>query len=96
MRSFQTVKTRLNRQLNIIGIVLTRYDKHKEMNRRLLQELTDEFGETVFNTHIRTNIAIAKAQEKGLDIFTFDKKSNGATDYQALADELLKRMEKGL
>ena len=95
MRSFQTVKMRLNRQLSIIGIVLTRYDKHKEMNRRLLQELTNEFGETVFSTHIRTNIAIAKAQEKGLDIFTFDKKSNGAADYAALADELLMRMGKG-
>ena len=94
MRSFQTIKMRLNKRLEIMGIVLTRYDERKEMNRRLLQELTNEFGDKVFKTHIRTNIAVAKAQEKGLDIFSFDKKSHGATDYAALAEELLLRIKK--
>lgn len=92
MRSFQTIKTRLNRRLEIMGIVLTRFDDRKDMNRRLLQELTDEFGEKVFKTRIRSNIALAKAQERGQDIFSFDKKSNGAKDYAALADEVLARV----
>lgn len=92
MRSFQTIKTRLNRKLDMMGIVLTRFDERKDMNRRLLKELTDEFGDKVFSTRIRTNIALAKAQERGQDIFSFDKKSNGAKDYAALAEEVLKRI----
>ena len=92
-RSFSTIKTRLNRRLEIMGIVVTRFDNRKEMNRRLLQELTDVYGEKVLKTHIRTNIALAKAQERGQDIFTFDKQSNGAKDYGDLADELLERIK---
>jgi chromosome partitioning protein len=94
IRSMNVIKQRLNRRLELIGIVLSRYDVRKEMNRRLLQELIDEFGEVVFKTHIRSNIAVAKAQEKGVDIFTFDKKSNGAVDYAALAHELVARIIK--
>ncbi len=93
LRSFKTIKMRLNRKLDMMGIVLTRFDERKDMSRRMLKELTDEFGDKVFSTRIRTNIALAKAQERGQDIFSFDKKSNGAKDYAALADEVLARIK---
>lgn len=34
-------------------------------------------------------MALAKSQEAGLDTFQVDKRSNGASDYQLLAQELL-------
>ena len=60
----------------------------------MLHQLEEEFGEKVFHTHIRSNIQLAKAQEAGTDIFSFDKHSHGAEDYQRLADELIAKINK--
>ena len=92
LRSLEKIKKQLHPQIKLIGFVLTKYDKRKSMNREVLQELETEFGDKVFHTRIRTNIALAKAQEAGLDIFHYDKRSNGASDYQLLAQELLQRL----
>jgi chromosome partitioning protein len=89
MHHFRTIKTKLKKDLEVLGFVLTRYDERKVMNRQVYQALEQEFGEKAFHTHIRNNIQLAKAQEAGMDIFNFDKRSHGAEDYQNLAGEFL-------
>ena len=84
---------KLNKKLEVLGFVITRYDERKTMNRQMLQELEREFGDKVFHAHIRNNIQLAKAQEAGLDIFSFDKKSHGAEDYAQLANEFLDHLK---
>jgi chromosome partitioning protein len=91
MHHFKTIK-RLNKKLEILGFVLTKYDERKTMNRQILQVLEQEFGEKVFHTHIRNNIQLAKAQEAGTDIFNYDKNSHGAQDYENLAKEFLSKI----
>jgi chromosome partitioning protein len=93
MRSYDTIKKKLNPNLEVLGIVLTRYDERKIMNREVLQKLMDLFGDKVFTTLVRTNIALAKAQEKGVDVFTYDCNSPGAVNYRALAKEVLNRIK---
>jgi chromosome partitioning protein len=92
LRAFEKVKKQLHPKLKLLGFILTKYDRRKSMNRNVLQQLESEYGGKVFQTRIRTNIALAKAQEAGLDIFHFDKCSNGALDYDRLAQELLERI----
>ncbi|MBL7726036.1 MAG: ParA family protein, partial [Dinghuibacter sp.] len=92
MVHFKAIKNKLNKKIEILGFVLTRYDERKTMNRQVLQQLETEFGEQVFHTHIRTNIQLARAQEAGTDVFHFDKRAHGAEDYAALAGELLQRL----
>ena len=92
LRSMQVIKQRLNRRLDLLGIVLSRYDDRRLMNRDIRETLESEFVGKVFDTKIRTNIAVAKAQERGLDIFSFDEKSNAAYDYLALANECVLRL----
>ncbi len=94
MRSFKRIKRQLNQQLEILGFVLTKYDPRKSMNRNILAQLETDYGDKVFLTHIRTNIALAKAQEWGVDIFSYDNSSNGAYDYMQLAQELLLKLER--
>ena len=93
MQHLKTIK-RLNDKLEVLGYVLTRYDERKIMNRQIYHLLEQEFGDKVFQTHIRTNIQLAKAQEAGTDIFHFDKHSNGARDYEALTREFLIKINK--
>jgi chromosome partitioning protein len=93
MQHIRTIR-RLNSKLEVLGYVLTRYDERKVMNRQIFQILEQEFGNKVFQTHIRTNIQLAKAQEAGTDIFHFDKNSHGAYDYNELAKEFLVKINK--
>jgi len=88
MHHFKIVK-KLNKRLEMLGYVLTRYDERRIMNRQIFHVLEQEFGDKVFQTHIRNNSQLAKAQEAGIDIFHFDKNSHGARDYEALGKEFL-------
>ena len=92
LRSMNVIKQRLNRRLDLLGIILSRYDDRKLMNRDIRETLESDFAGKVFDTKIRSNIAVAKAQERGLDIFSFDDKSNAAHDYWALANECVLRL----
>ncbi len=88
------IKEKLNKKLETLGILITRYDQRLGMNQDIGAQLGTEFGSQLFNTKIRTNIALAKAQQKGVDIFNFDPSSNGALDYMALAYEVEERINK--
>lgn len=91
MRQFDMIRKKLNPRLELMGMVMTRYDDRKSMNVGVRRQLEDKFEGKVFETVIRTNIQLAKAQEAGKDIFSFDRNSNGAKDYRRLADELVDR-----
>ena len=93
MRQFNSIKKRLNPEINLLGFVLTKFDDRKKMNHSVQEQLENEFGSKVFATHIRTCIGLAKAQQEGVDIFSSDKNSNAAKDYQQLCDELLHKMK---
>ncbi|MEM8529097.1 MAG: ParA family protein [Bacteroidota bacterium] len=92
MKSLENLKEQLNLKLDLLGIVLTKYDERKVMNRSVLEQLEEAYRDKVFTTRIRTNIALAQAQEHGYDIFNFLPNSNGAKDYLTLTEEILKRL----
>ncbi len=64
-----------------------------QMQRRLTQEVRKRvlqyFPGRVFQTMIRENVALAECPSFGKSIFDYKKKSNGADDYQALAQDLI-------
>ena len=80
--------------LTVDKVFITKYDNRKILNRNVLQSLKENLGNGVFKTVIRQNVALAEAPANGLDIFRYDKKSNGAIDYEALAKEILKEAKK--
>lgn len=86
------VGKKLNPALKILGIVFTRYDTRNTMTPKIAELLGNLFPQHLLQTKIRTNIALAKAQEEGMDIFTYDKSTRGAADYRALAEEVQRRM----
>ncbi len=91
MRQFDAIRKKLNPRLQLLGMVMTKYDERKQMNVGVRRQLEEKFDGKVFQTVIRTNIQLAKAQEAGKDIFSFDRSSNGAKDYRQLAGELMRR-----
>lgn len=81
-----------NSDLKITGVVIQRYNNRK-LNKEVIEAITSKFGAKVFNTKIRECIALAEAPAAHCSIFDYDDKSNGATDYMALAREVLERMD---
>lgn len=89
--TFQIVKERLNANLEILGIIMTKYDERQKLQREVLRTLQKHFGEKLFETRIRTNIALAESPSYGQDIYSYKPNSNGARDYLNLCHEILSK-----
>ena len=89
----QKVKLRLNKSLKIGGVLATMYDSRKVLNRDVVATIHKYFGDMVFETKIRDNVALAEAPAQRKDIFDYNANSPGAKDYLALAKEIIARTE---
>ncbi|MEZ4935493.1 MAG: ParA family protein [Saprospiraceae bacterium] len=87
------VRFRLNKQLEIGGVIATMYDSRKILNRDVVDTIKKYFGEKVFETMIRDNVALAEAPAQRKDIFSYNRRSIGAEDYMNLCKEILTRVE---
>jgi len=85
------VRFRLNKKLQIGGVIATMYDKRKVLNRDVVATIQKYFGDKVFKTLIRDNVTLAEAPAQRKDIFSYAKSSNGAKDYLNLCKEILER-----
>ena len=85
------VQFRLNKELSIGGVVATMYDQRRVLNRDVVDTIHKYFGDQVFKTYIRDNVALAEAPAQRKDIFAYNPKSAGAEDYLSLAKEILER-----
>lgn len=90
----QKVKLRLNKKLQIGGVIATMYDSRKVLNRDVVETIKKYFGKLVFETMIRDNVALAEAPAQRKDIFAYNRSSSGAEDYLSLCKEIIARMEK--
>lgn len=78
---------RLNTSLRLSGIVITRYEK-SNLGSLVEEAVREKYGEIVFQTKIRKNVAIAEAPLVYKNLLDYAPESNGAKDYKALAEEI--------
>jgi chromosome partitioning protein len=79
-----------NPDLEWLGVVLNIADMRTVHSREAYEQLKQHYGEKVFETVIRSSIAYAESAEKAKSIL--DHRPDLATDYYALADEVLQRV----
>lgn len=94
---FQTikiVKERINPELEITGIIITMYDKRKNICKDVEKKVEEYFKDKVFKTRIRENVRLAEAPSYGKPIGDFDENCYGACDYKNLAKEVIKQENK--
>ena len=89
--TIDSVRSAYNPALAVGGVLICLYHAGKRLARSVADTLREYFGELVFETIIRTNVALAEAPAQGDSIYSYDPKSSGAKDYSALADEILRR-----
>lgn len=86
------IRRRTNPNLEILGVVVTMYDKRTVLGRDILDQIRGAFGIKVFKTIITRNVRLEESPAYREPIFNFAPKSSGAVQYHQLGREVLKRV----
>lgn len=90
--TIEKIKRRTNPNLDILGVLVTMYDKRTILGRDILTKIQDVFGNKVFDTVITRNVRLEESPAYKESIFTFAPKSSGAEQYEQLGREVLRRV----
>jgi chromosome partitioning protein len=89
--TIKLVKMRLNRDLEIQGVLLTMYDARTTLARQVADEVKEFFKDKVYKTIIPRSVKLAEAPSFGQSVLVYSSGSKGADAYRALAKEVIKR-----
>ena len=91
LHAVNLVKKRLNRHLEIEGIVFTMFDARTNLSLQVVEEVKRSLGENVYRTIIPRNVRLGESPSHGLPIHLYDPKSKGAESYRLLAEEVMEK-----
>ncbi|MBR2012518.1 MAG: ParA family protein [Alphaproteobacteria bacterium] len=91
--TISAVREKWNPSLEILGIVLTMYNKQYGLTRAVEDDVRNAFGDTVFKTVIPRNVRVSEAPSHGKPALFYDFKSPGAQAYLRVATEIIERTE---
>lgn len=89
----QVRETGINPGLELLGVVMTMFDARTRLSAQVVHEVREHFGDRVFDTLIPRATRLAEAPSFGKPIIHYDKYSAGASAYEVLTQELLKRLK---
>jgi len=90
--SVRLVKTHLNPDLEVFGVVMTMYDSRTRLAQQVVQEVRDFFGDKVFSTLIPRTVRLSEAPSFGQPVTMYDSSGKGAMAYRDLAKEVMDRV----
>jgi chromosome partitioning protein len=86
----------IDHKIEIAGVLITFFDVRTKLSREIFNSLNDIFKDKIFQTKIPQNIKINEAQAQGKAVFDYDPTCRGALAYEALADEIISKEERGV
>ncbi|MCD4706015.1 AAA family ATPase [bacterium] len=89
LNTFNLIKENLKPNLNVLGSVITMYDKRNSLARDVMNEMYKNFPFKIFRSVIPRNVRLTEAPSYGQSILQYDSKSKGAKAYERLAKEIL-------
>ncbi|OGM96220.1 MAG: sporulation initiation inhibitor Soj [Candidatus Yanofskybacteria bacterium RIFCSPHIGHO2_02_FULL_38_22b] len=90
LHTVNLIREGLNSDLQVLGVLLTMYDKRNQLNRHVLNEVHKNFPGRVFDAVISRTIDLAEAPSYGKPIIQFSPNSKAASEYRRLAEEVIK------
>ncbi|MFQ3307181.1 MAG: chromosome partitioning protein [Candidatus Midichloriaceae bacterium] len=88
-----SVKTNLNADLKIAGIILTMYDRRNRLCKEIVADVRKNFASLVYEQIIPRNIKLSESTSHGKPIMLYDSKCSGSIAYMLLAQEILNKEE---
>ena len=81
MKTIDRIKSNLNPELSIRGILLTMYDKRNKLSGEVEKEARDYFKEKVYQTVVPRNVRLSEAPSYGMPVLFYDKSCLGSRSY---------------
>jgi chromosome partitioning protein len=91
VKTIERVRASFNPALDLMGVVLTMYDKRNNLSNQVAENVRAHFGDKVYQTVIPRNVRISEAPSFGLPAIVYDMRCSGSQAYIQLAKEILKR-----
>lgn len=88
--TIRLVKSGLNPQLDIEGILLTMYDIRTNLSMQVADEVKKYYGSKLYKSVIPRNVRLSEAPSYGQPINIYDSTSKGCESYMSLAREVIK------
>src|SRR4051812_7807846 len=92
LETIDKIKIRANPQLQILGALITMYDKRTLLAKDIYEQIQRVFGVKVFETVITKSVRLEESPAYRESIFTFAPRSTGAYEYYRLSEEVLSRV----
>jgi chromosome partitioning protein len=92
LETIDKIKQRANPQLQILGALITLYDKRTLLAKDIHDQIQRVFGVKVFKTVITKSVRLEESPAYRESIFTFAPRSTGAYEYYRLSEEVLARV----
>lgn len=86
----QLVKNRLNKDLSLMGVLMTMVDMRNNLSKQVEEEVRSYFGGDVFKTVIPRNVRVSEAPSHGRPVILYDTFCPGSRAYMSLAAEILR------
>jgi chromosome partitioning protein len=91
LRTVEQVRTSLNPDLEIQGVVLTMYDRRNSLTGQVAKDVRDHLGDRVYETVIPRNVRVSEAPSFGKPAIIYDLQCAGSQAYLKLAREVMDR-----
>jgi len=91
LKTIERVRSGLNPQLEIQGVILTMFDKRNNLSEQVAVDVREHLGDKVYQTVIPRNVRISEAPSHGLPALVYDLRCPGSQAYIKLAGELIQR-----
>jgi chromosome partitioning protein len=91
VNTINLVKSKLNPNLSVTGVVLTMFDPRTRLAGDIVREVRQHFPTETFQTIINRNVRLSEAPSFGQSILDYDPTSPGGLAYRALAQEVIAR-----
>ncbi|HTV36672.1 MAG TPA: ParA family protein [Xanthobacteraceae bacterium] len=91
LKTVEQVRTQLNPELTIHGIVLTMYDARNNLCGQVVADVREFMGDKVYDTIIPRNVRVSEAPSYGKPVLVYDLKCSGSEAYLRLATEIIQR-----
>lgn len=91
LNSIQKIQKKVNPSLDLLGVVLTMFDKRNSLNRMVEDDVRTHLKTKVFQSVIPRNVRVSEAPSHGKPVLIHDIRCAGSTAYMALAKEVLKK-----
>jgi len=91
LQTVEQVRSTLNPNLSIHGIVLTMFDSRNNLSNQVVADVRQFMGGKVYDTMIPRNVRISEAPSYGKPVLVYDLKCVGSEAYLKLATEVIQR-----